>query len=251
MALMRDHFEGTPFDLTLDVGAGPYACPYRWRPMTLGGGRRHLPPRARHLHPADRLLVRRAVRAGLPDPIGGVLWFGVDDTYLTVYVPMYCGIRAVPQRLRGRAWPTSTRSPGTRRSGCSTSSPTWPTRATRDMIVDVQKVQRELEGGFLADQPAVEAAAVRLYEQSPQLARDYLTDYSARQGEHGHASAGASSGEHLLVEVHGRQRPRHAAARSRTPSTPKPGTAPSCATRARGCGCPSRTRRRRAAPTGR
>ena len=31
---MRDHFEGTPFDMTEDVGAGPYKVPYRWRPMT-------------------------------------------------------------------------------------------------------------------------------------------------------------------------------------------------------------------------
>ena len=33
-SMMRDHFEGTPFDMTQDVGAGPYAVPYRWRPMT-------------------------------------------------------------------------------------------------------------------------------------------------------------------------------------------------------------------------
>lgn len=30
---MRDHFEGTPMDMTADIGAGGSACPYRWRPM--------------------------------------------------------------------------------------------------------------------------------------------------------------------------------------------------------------------------
>ena len=36
MELMRDHFEGTPMDMTQDVGAGPFHCPYRWRPMEFG-----------------------------------------------------------------------------------------------------------------------------------------------------------------------------------------------------------------------
>ena len=30
---MRDHYEGTPMDMTTDLGAGGYGLPYRWRPM--------------------------------------------------------------------------------------------------------------------------------------------------------------------------------------------------------------------------
>ncbi|MBQ2037290.1 MAG: C69 family dipeptidase, partial [Alistipes sp.] len=30
---MRDHYEGTPLDMTTDIGAGGHALPYRWRPM--------------------------------------------------------------------------------------------------------------------------------------------------------------------------------------------------------------------------
>ena len=33
MSFMRDHYEGTAMDMTKDLGAGPYKCPYRWRPM--------------------------------------------------------------------------------------------------------------------------------------------------------------------------------------------------------------------------
>jgi hypothetical protein len=33
MELMRDHFEGTKMDMNHDIGAGPFDCPYRWRPM--------------------------------------------------------------------------------------------------------------------------------------------------------------------------------------------------------------------------
>lgn len=31
--VMRDHYEGTPMDMTADIGAGGNALPYRWRPM--------------------------------------------------------------------------------------------------------------------------------------------------------------------------------------------------------------------------
>ncbi len=33
MQLMRDHYEGTSMDMSKDLGAGPFNCPYRWRPM--------------------------------------------------------------------------------------------------------------------------------------------------------------------------------------------------------------------------
>jgi dipeptidase len=39
-------------------------------------------------------------RSNLPDPVGGILWFGVDDTYSTCYVPMYCGITGVPNSYK-------------------------------------------------------------------------------------------------------------------------------------------------------
>ena len=34
MGYMRDHYEGTPLDMTRDIGAGPHRLPYRWRPLT-------------------------------------------------------------------------------------------------------------------------------------------------------------------------------------------------------------------------
>jgi hypothetical protein len=46
------------------------------------------------------------------------------------------------------------------------------------MIVDIRKVQGELEARFLADQAEVEKAALDLHVRAPGLARDYLTDYS-------------------------------------------------------------------------
>ncbi len=182
MELMRDHFEGTPFDMTKDLGAGPFACPYRWRPMTWEvDGQKYVNERAVSTQQTGFSFVAQS-RASLPDPIGGVLWFGVDDTYSTVYVPFYCGIREAP-----KSWAAG----AAKFSEFSWSSAFWTFNFVAnwaysrysDMIVDIQKVQRELEGRFLGDQADVEKAALKLYEEAPQLARDYLTAYSGAQGE--------------------------------------------------------------------
>jgi dipeptidase len=188
MELMRDHFEGTGLDMTKDIGAGPYALPYRWRPLTWKVEskdeqgekieKEYLNERATSTQQTGFSFVTQS-RSWLPDPIGGVLWFGVDDTYSTVYVPMYCGITRAPH---GFAVGTG-----------SFHEVTWESAfwvfnyvanfaylRYNDMIKDVQKAQRELEGEFLGEQAAIEAAALALHQQSPRSAVDYLTAHSAR-----------------------------------------------------------------------
>ena len=182
MALMRDHFEGTDFDMTKDIGAGPYTLPYRWRPLTWEvDGVEYCNERAASTQQTGYSFVTQS-RSWLPDPIGGVLWFGVDDTYSTVYVPMYCGIRKVPYNY---AVGTGTFFDFTWDSAFWVFNfvANYAYSRYSEMIVDIQKVQRELEGKFLAVQPDVEKAALVLYKQSPELARDYLTGYSIEQGE--------------------------------------------------------------------
>lgn len=182
MELMRDHFEGTALDMTKDIGAGPYELPYRWRPLTWKTGEKEFfNERATSTQQTGFSFVAQS-RAWLPDPIGGVLWFGVDDTYSTVYVPMYCGITKAPHSF----------AVGTGSfNQFSWDAAFWVFNYVsnfaylryNDMIVDVQKVQRELEGKFLAEQAGIEEAAVALHKQSPRLAIDYLTEYSSRSAD--------------------------------------------------------------------
>jgi len=136
-------------------------------------------------------------RGALPGPIGGVLWFGVDDTAATVYVPMYAGI-ARPRATSPWARARSTGSDWESASGCSTGWQLYLS-ALPDMIVDVQKVQRELEGDFANRQAAVDAAALELYKRSPELARDYLTRYSHEAAERT-VKRWRKLGEDLLVK---------------------------------------------------
>jgi dipeptidase len=182
ISLMRDHFEGTELDMTQGIGAGPYACPYRWRPLTWKvGDQEYLNERAISTQQTGFSFVSQA-RSWLPNPIGGIHWFGLDDTYSTVYVPMYCGIRAVPKSFGvdagdftkfswDSAWWTFN------------FVANWAYSRYSYMIVDIQKVQNELEGMFFADQAENEKAALDLYKTSPALARTYLTDYCVRQGD--------------------------------------------------------------------
>jgi dipeptidase len=96
MELMRDHYEGTPMDMTSDVGAGPFHCPYRWRPMDFEvNGKKYVHERAISTQQTGFSFVAQC-RSWLPDKLGGIIWFGVDDTYSTVYCPMFCGITQVP-----------------------------------------------------------------------------------------------------------------------------------------------------------
>ena len=100
MELMRDHFEGTPMDMTQDVGAGPFHCPYRWRPMEFEvDGKRYIHERAISTQQTGFSFVAQC-RNWLPNPVGGILWFGVDDTYSTCYCPMFCCIDSIPLCFR-------------------------------------------------------------------------------------------------------------------------------------------------------
>jgi len=181
--LMRDHFEGTDFDMTKDIGAGPYNLPYRWRGLTWDvDSVKYCNERATSTQQTGFSFVAEA-RSWLPNPIGGILWFSVDDTYSTVYVPMYCGINKVPHAFAVGTGDFDT---------FTWESAFWVFNFVSnytysrysDMIQDVQKVQRELEGRFASEVKNVDAAAVKLYEDSPQQAIDYLTNYSCERGQY-------------------------------------------------------------------
>jgi dipeptidase len=118
-------------------------------------------------------------RSWLPHAVGGVLWFSVDDTYTTVYVPISCGVQEAP---RAFAEGTGNFNEFSWDSAFWTFNFVSNYTYTRwsDMIVDVQKVQREFEGRFLAEQAEVDDKALSLYRQSPDLAKDYLTQYATR-----------------------------------------------------------------------
>ena len=96
-AVMRDHFEGTPMDFSEDIGAGASRLPYRWRPMSWEvDGQKYVFERSIATQQTGFWFVAQA-RGWLPDEIGAVNWFGVDDAATSPLTPIYVGINAVPE----------------------------------------------------------------------------------------------------------------------------------------------------------
>ncbi|MBR4167544.1 MAG: C69 family dipeptidase [Bacteroidales bacterium] len=97
---MRDHFEGTPLDMTTDIGAGGNALPYRWRPMSFEkDGWSYVNERAIATQQTGFWFVAQA-RHDLPDVVGGIIWFGTDDAATSYLTPIYSNTNEVPECFR-------------------------------------------------------------------------------------------------------------------------------------------------------
>lgn len=181
MRFMRDHLEDTEFDMRKDMGAGPYECPYRWRPLSWKvDGKEYCNERATSTQQTGFSFIAQA-RGWLPDYIGAILWFGVDDAASSVYVPMYGCMNRVPETYQvGNGammdW--------------SETSAFWAFNQvsnfayTRYNVIhpEIEKVQQAFENKFVAFTPGVDHAALKLAETNQELAVEFLTDYSVAQG---------------------------------------------------------------------
>ncbi len=181
MEMMRDHYEGTPMDMTKDIGAGPFACGYRWRPLTWKvDGKTYFNERAISTQQTGFSFVAQS-RRQYPDPIGGILWFGVDDTYSTVYTPMYCGIEKVPyEYAEGTGGMMDFN--GDAAFWVFNQVSNFAYTRYNLIIPDIRKVQHELEMKYINEVKAIDMAAADMYARDPAMARKFLTDYSVLQG---------------------------------------------------------------------
>ena len=174
---MRDHYEGTPLDITKDLGAGPFETPYRLSPLTFKvDGVEYFNERPISTQQSAFSFVAQ-MRANLPDPVGGVLWFGLDDANMTVFTPVYCCTDRIPVPYAEGNGDCIT---------FSWDSAFWIYNWVADMIRpryslmidDMRAVQNELEDTFESAQSGIESAALKLYQESPEKAKDFLTNYT-------------------------------------------------------------------------
>ncbi|HSK67793.1 MAG TPA: C69 family dipeptidase [Candidatus Limnocylindria bacterium] len=175
MAIYSDHLEGTPYDLTTDPASMPFGDPNRWGLVNsqkpegkaeFGWERAVAIPRCSYSFVSQS-------RDWLPDPVGGVLWFGEDAPDTTVYVPIYCGVTEIPKPWtkggrvefdHGSAW--------------------WAFNAVNNyaqlrwnvMYPEIRAKKASYEDVFFAEQPVLEEIAVRLYDEDPAKAVAYLTE---------------------------------------------------------------------------
>jgi dipeptidase len=181
MGMMRNYYQGTPMDMTKDVGAGPYGSTVRWRPMEYKvDGVTYIHERAIATQQTGFSFVAQS-RSWLPDPVGGINWFGVDDTYYTVYSPMYCGITKVPETFAVGNGDIMTFSDNAAFWVFNQVTNFAYTR-TRLVIGDLQKKQAELENGYFAQTADIDKTAEALYKKNPAEAVKYLTEFSVKAG---------------------------------------------------------------------
>ncbi len=182
MMFMRDHLEGTELDMSKDIGAGPYNVPYRWRGLTWKvDDVTYCNERATATQQTGFSFVTQS-RSWLPDEIGGIFWFSVDDAASAVYTPMYSSITKVPhtyEKGNGAMMEWSDNAAFWIFNQVSNFAYT----RYRDIHPDIEKVQYELEKGFIDLTPIVDAAALALHKKDSESAINYLTSYSVSQGD--------------------------------------------------------------------
>jgi dipeptidase len=202
MNFMRDHLEGTPLDMRKDIGAGSFGSPYRWRPLEWKlsdepDAPEYCNERATATQQTGFVFVAES-RNWLPDPIGGIFWFGVDDAATTVFTPMYCGITRIPECFRVGNGDMLTYSPTSAFWLFNTVANFCYTRYDL-MSADAQKVQKKLETRYISQTDSVDAEALKLSEKDPALARDFLSSYSGEMAQNTFTQWKSLS-EYLLVK---------------------------------------------------
>ena len=195
---MRDHYEGTPFDITNDLGAGPYSMPYRPSPLSFEvDGKEYFNERPISTFQTAFTFVAQ-LRDYLPNAIGGVMWFGTDDANMVVYTPIYCSATAVPDCYAERyADPLV----------FSWNSSFWVFNWVSNMIYpkyslvidDMREVQSTLENSIYERSRAVEAEAAAVYASSPRYAQQMLTEFTCLAAEET-LEAWKAFGEKVIVK---------------------------------------------------
>jgi dipeptidase len=174
MALHRDHYEGTVFDMTKDLSAGPFGAPDRWRPVTWEvEGKAYAWERPISTQQVGFIFVSQS-RSAVPDSVGGVFWYGVDNPYTNFFIPLYTTITELPE-----AYTQGSIQSFSRDSAWWTFNfvANYANLRYSDMIVDIKKVQKEIENMEFNLQPAIEQSALNLLSSNPQMIPVFLTRY--------------------------------------------------------------------------
>lgn len=190
---MRDLFQGTPYDMTQDVGAGPFHAPYRWRPMEYEvDGKKYCMERAIATQQTGWSFVSQS-RNWLPNPVGGLFWFGTDDTNTTIYMPMYCGMTKVPDQLAY--------------GDINTFNPDanfWVNNIVANeayhrydlMIPDIRRVQNALENSFRESIPQLDKSLTELINNGK------IQDYTAEVNKIGADAAKKATDEYKDLAIY-------------------------------------------------
>ena len=182
MAFMRDHLEGTELDMTQDVGAGPFHCPYRSRPMGWEiDGVEYVHERATATQQTGFSFVAQC-RTTPINNIGGIIWFGVDDAASTVYCPMYTCMTEIPLCFREGNGGIMEYSE-TAAFWIFNQVTNWAYTKYEYIHPEIAEKQAAYEQGWVDGIAKVDERAAELYQEDPAKAVEYLTRFSSKEAE--------------------------------------------------------------------
>jgi dipeptidase len=177
MSYMRDHLEGTELDMRNDVGAGPFGTPYRWRPLTWEvDSVEYCNERATATQQTGFSFISQS-RSWLPDALGGIIWWGVDDASGSVYMPMFSSITTIPENF---AVGNGALMEWSETSGFWIFNQVQNFAYTRYNYIhpDIELVQSQLENKFISSIEMIDKEATALYTENPDKAAEYLNQMS-------------------------------------------------------------------------
>jgi len=186
MAFQRSVFEGTTFDMAEAPGwlvrdsegnpvKSPLTTPFptlpmrelldiEWnRPVSMGG-----------------YGMIAQLRSWLPDPIGGVYWFYLDNQYASTYIPIYAGVQRVS--LLYKNWDPDNYSEHSARWAIDFVDNLLYLR-WQDAVKDLRSARDPIEAEFFSSQPSIESEALDLFKKDPDLAKQFLTDITVSRME--------------------------------------------------------------------
>jgi len=186
MDLYRDYYQGTEFDLSKGVAAGPFASPYRYPGPMDAGGSDTGDPNAKLKGGWERpISIFRCgfsyvcqARGWLPDPIGGLVWFGPDEPMSTAYVPFYVGVTRIAKPYY--TVDTTTFSQDSAWWAFNFVA-NWAGLKYSYMIKDIRQKQDEIELAELESIKEMDSKALALYKQDPAKVAPLLTEYCETQ----------------------------------------------------------------------
>jgi dipeptidase len=176
--MMRDHYEGTPMDMTCDIGAGGHDLPYRWRPMGFEvDGKQYINERAIATQQTGFWFVGQC-RSWFPHEIGGIFWFGVDDAGTSPLTPVYTSsLEVSPHYAMGQDASILQYSPHSMFWLCNRIAQFAYLRYNQ-IGAEVRQAVDDHENSRIAEIPHTDSLAMELWERDPMEARRFLTDYS-------------------------------------------------------------------------
>jgi dipeptidase len=186
IAFQRSTFEDTIYDMTLDPawmvpgGGGKMVKSLVASPFISPDLERVLRIRHHRTIATQGYGMVAQLRSWLPDAVGGIYWFYVDNPFVSPYVPVYAGVTDVSPLYKTYDY-----------FAFSENSARWAVDFVEKLMLlrwqaavkDLREARDPVEGGFFTEQAGVDSEAVELLKKGPAAAAKYLTDLTISRME--------------------------------------------------------------------